>query len=43
VAVCLEVERASPSMLRSGLSSVAVSVLGVALYADGLLVIGTRR
>jgi len=31
VAVCLEVERASPSMLRSGLSSVAVSVLGVAL------------
>jgi O-antigen/teichoic acid export membrane protein len=31
VAVCLEVDRASPSMLRSGLSSVAVSVLGVAL------------
>lgn len=31
MAVCLEVERASPSMLRSGLSSVAVSVLGVAL------------
>ncbi len=31
MAVCLEVERASPSMLRSGLSSVAVSVLGVGL------------
>jgi O-antigen/teichoic acid export membrane protein len=31
VAVCLEVERASPSMLRSALSSVAVSVLGVAV------------
>jgi O-antigen/teichoic acid export membrane protein len=31
VAVCLEVERASPSMLRSGLSSVALSALGVVL------------
>jgi O-antigen/teichoic acid export membrane protein len=31
VAVCLEVGRAAPSMLRSGLSSVAVSALGVVL------------